>query len=243
MGAPAEAVCQGTEEKIVTTYYKWLQSGRRAPIGIGEWPPPGEWWSVNGALVPCQNGLHVCEPDDLVNYMSQRLWTVEIDSSELIRCNDKTVVRRARLLDPVKTINFKTFVLFALDCASRVVHLANDKRSESSIEVARKFAHGQATREELEAAGKAARRAVNEARMATAATYISDVIRDKEWAAAAAEAAAWAARPGAEAAGAEEAARKARGFRMSWAERIAQSRRLLQYARYGEAAEHMPWGE
>lgn len=45
--------------------------------------------------------------------------------------------------------------LFACDCAEAVVHLADDPRSVAAIEVARRYAYGQATTDELSAAWNA----------------------------------------------------------------------------------------
>lgn len=67
----------------------------------------------------------------------------------------------------------KELRLFAVFCARQVEHLLTDQRSKHAIEVAERFANGQATGEESAAARAAARAAA--------------------WAAAAAAAAAWAA--------------------------------------------------
>jgi hypothetical protein len=80
---------------------------------------------------------------------------------------------------------------FACDCAESVLHLAPDPRSTEAVRVARLFADGKATDEELaaarDAAWAAARDAARDAAWAAA--------RDAAWAAAwdAARDAAWAA--------------------------------------------------
>jgi hypothetical protein len=83
--------------------------------------------------------------------------------------------------------------LFACDCAERVLHLfeakyPNDDRPRKAIEVAQRFANGDATTEELTAAWDAARDAARAA------------ARDAAWdaARAAARGAAWDAARGAE---------------------------------------------
>jgi len=68
--------------------------------------------------------------------------------------------------------------LFACDCAQRVAHLNPDPRVQAAIDTARRFARGEANREELQAAQYAAYAA-------------SDAASDAAWAAA--RAAAWAA--------------------------------------------------
>ena len=79
--------------------------------------------------------------------------------------------------------------LFAVWCARSVQHLMTDERSINSVNVAEKFAHGEASREELAAAMDAA----------SAAAWAAS---EEEWAAWAAITAAWAA-----SAAASEAAR------------------------------------
>jgi len=61
--------------------------------------------------------------------------------------------------------------LFACDCAESVLHIfevkyPDDKRPRECIEVARRFANGAATTEELDAAGEAAREAAGDAERA-----------------------------------------------------------------------------
>ena len=86
-------------------------------------------------------------------------------------------------------VSEKLMRLFAVWCARQVQHLMKDERSIRAIDVAEKFANGEATKEELSAARDAARAAAAAAREAALAAA---------WAAAAAAraaalAAAWAA--------------------------------------------------
>ena len=74
----------------------------------------------------------------------------------------------------------KTLRLFAVGCARRVQHLMTDQRSLDALDVAERYANGNATKDELNAAWDAAWNAA----------------RDAAWAAA--SAAAWAAAMAAE---------------------------------------------
>jgi len=84
--------------------------------------------------------------------------------------------------------------LYAVACARRVQHLMTDPRSINAVDVAERYANGEATDKELEAARAAARAATRAAARAAA-----DAARDAAaWAAAdatraATRAAAWAA--------------------------------------------------
>jgi hypothetical protein len=212
------------------TIYKWLKADNSAPIGKGKWTP-GRWRSVKGKLIPCENGLHLCRPQDLIHHISERLWIVEIDASDLVEATDKIVVRRACIVHPVNTINDVTLRLFACDCAERAN--SNYRTNLETIEVARRYAHGKATDEELSAAASAARRWYSAASGAASAAWSA------AWSAATPRAAnaAWSAARSAAWSAAESAARSA----AESAARSSQNERLLQYVEFGEAAEAMAW--
>ena len=92
--------------------------------------------------------------------------------------------------------------LYAVWCARQVQHLMTDERSIAALDVAERFAHGQASNDARAAARATARDAAQAARTAQAVwaaqaaawAAARDVVRDVVWAAhAAARAAAWAA--------------------------------------------------
>ena len=134
----------------------------------GSWEP-GDWWEVTGPLVPCENGLHLCNGEEqLLERLGPLICEAEYDG-ERLDAADKVVVRRARLTRIVETWDARTARLFACDCAERVLPLfervrPNDNRPRQAIETARRFANGKATMHELSAAGAAARAAAWDAR-------------------------------------------------------------------------------
>jgi hypothetical protein len=77
--------------------------------------------------------------------------------------------------------------MYAVWCARQVRHLMTDQRSIAALDVAWRHAHGEATDDELDAAGAAARTAAMAAAMAAAKDAAGGA------AAAAARSAAWAA--------------------------------------------------
>ena len=95
----------------------------------------------------------------------------------------------------------KEIRLFAVWCARQVQHLMTDSRSISALDIAEKFAHGEASIEDLAAAWTAAWTAAGDAAGAAA--------RYAAWAAAGA--AAWDAARAADGAAAWDAARAAAG--------------------------------
>jgi hypothetical protein len=141
--------------------------------GHGSWPlpkngKPGKWLKVEGELVPCQNGLHLCTPEQLLSWLGPTLWIAEAGKEREVQ-TDKIVVRRARLLRQVTTWDEKSARLFAADCAEwalkqeRKAGREPDKRSWNCVRIVRDYARGKAGEEERSAAGSAARSAAESA--------------------------------------------------------------------------------
>jgi hypothetical protein len=213
---------------MTATLYKVLNRDR-TPFwgGSGQWPVEGEWLQVKGTLIPCERGLHVCKGEEqLVSWLGPAIWTVEVDGEQIELDEDmpKLVVRRARLVQRVETWNDRTARLFAADCAERSVQsyersYPNDQRPRDAVNTARRFANGNATAQELDAAGDAAWAAARAAAWAAARAAAGDAARAA--AGDAAGAAAWAA--------AGAAAWAAAGDAAGAAERAWQVNRLRQY--------------
>jgi len=191
-------------------YYKVLGKGRGACNGgSGKWPRRGTWLEAKGPLAPCQNGLHLCRLKDLVFWLNGEIWEVEpAPGTETIVCDNKVVVRKARLVKQIKEWNEKTARLFAADCAEHVLSIyekkyPDDDRPRNAIEAVRKYANGKITREELDAVGDsawaAAWAAVGDSAWDAAGDAVGTAARAAAWAAwggaawAAARDAAWAA--------------------------------------------------
>ncbi|UGQ44945.1 hypothetical protein [Massilia endophytica] len=123
--------------------------------------------------------------------------------------------------------------LYAVWCARQVEHLMEDERSKRALVVAERHANGEATDDELAAAGDAAGDAAWAAAWAAARAAAGDAARD------AARAAAWAAARAAAGDAARDAARAAAGA-AAWAAagdaaRAAQEKRLREVCAKWEA--------
>ena len=174
------------------------EQGRAMHGGTGQWRK-NRWRSVRGELVPCLRGLHLCREQDLVSWLGPVIWRAEYDG-ELIEAEGKVVARRARVTERLTTWNERTARLFAADCAEHVLPIfekkhPGDSRPRDAIAVARRFANGEATRKELDAARAAAWAAARAAAWAAAGDAAGAAAGAAAWAAAgdAARAAAWAA--------------------------------------------------
>jgi hypothetical protein len=154
--------------------------------GTGTWRK-NHWRSVKGAIVPCQNGIHYCKPEHLIEWLGPAIWLFEDGTpDETIDCGDKVVTRKGRVVKRLDTWNETTARLFAADCAEMALgFIPGDHQAPfvAAISAARGFARGEISDKERAAAGAAAR----------AAAW--DAAGDAAWAAArvAAGDAAWAA--------------------------------------------------
>ena len=209
------------------------EDGTACHGGAGRWPlprdgNPGKPLTVRGPLVPCRNGLHLCRPKDLIRWLGPAIWTVQVpDGVEEVACDDKIVVRSARLERRLTTWNARTARHFACDCAERVLHRIADPQAAEAVRVARRFADGLATGQELAAAREAAW-----ATAWTAWTVAGTAVGAAAWAAAWAAARAAGAVVGAAthaAAEAAAAAARAAAAAAGDAERMWQIQRLMEY--------------
>ena len=165
----------------MTTLYKVTnEDGTSCNGGTGRWTK-GRWRSVRGPLVACENGLHLTDLAHLLRWLGPAIWEVET-TGEVIDAGDKFVARRARVARRLEAWTERTARLFAADCAEHVLHLIPDEQSrltcEVAIYVARCYADGEATEEELAAAGAAAWAAAGAAAWAAAGAAAWDAAWD-----------------------------------------------------------------
>ena len=157
------------ERNLMTTeiLYKVLNAdGSAYHGGNGTWflpnGRPGKWMPAleSDKLKACQYGYHLCRHDDLIQWLGPVIFTVE-HKGKRIDDTDKIVVAQARLISKLKTWNDRIARLFACDCADRALALIKkpDPRSIESVRIARLYAIGEATKEQLTAARAAARAA------------------------------------------------------------------------------------
>lgn len=218
----------------MTAYYKFLSAdGVSAHAGC-KWSlpangSPGEWMpEITEPLVMCQTGYHAVDRDNVLEWLNDSLCVVEL-AGVVIHDQNKYAASKARLLRREERWNARTARLFAADCAAFALRFSahHDPRTLKVIEMARMFADGKATSEEVAATWDAAR--------AGAATW--DAARAAARAAAkdAALAAAWAATWDAARADALDAAWAAAGDD-AWA---ALTLRFWEYVESTETPE--PW--
>jgi hypothetical protein len=234
--------------------FKALKKGRWAPYSEFHWPLR-KWIKAEGEMKVCQNGIHLCTKDNVIEWLNEEIWEVEA-RGERIEDGNKIVVQEARLGRKVKTWNEKTARLFACEVARRVLpvyekYYPKDHRPRKAIEAAEKYLQGSITEKELfaakaaaeaaaegaaedaawdaaeGAAGAAASSAAKDAAGAAARAAVKNVARDAVWGAARA-----AARAAAENAAEDiaENVTRAAVWDTAWdAERKWQTKKLMEY--------------
>jgi hypothetical protein len=82
--------------------YKFLRAGAIGPFSGFRWPGPGPdgpgpWVEAQTFRGGCGAGIHGCDADHLVFWLSDELWTVELDG-EVIAADKKLIAPRGRLV-------------------------------------------------------------------------------------------------------------------------------------------------
>jgi len=191
--------------------YKVLGPGRRSCHGGSHTWEPGVWYTVEGELVACERGFHLCRANDLLEWLHAEIWHAEA-RGQIVDGGNKLVVRSARITTQTAW-DETTGRLFAADCAERGLAVAKvtDARSHAAVKAARETAGG--------LIDAAARAAAWEAAWAAAWAAAGDAAR-----AAAGDAARAAARDAARAAARDAA------WEAAWdAEKAWQTKRLVAY--------------
>jgi hypothetical protein len=210
------------------------ENGEPCHGGLGAWPLPGkgEQWGAwrdaePGPLRPCcATALHGCRDEDLIDWLGPRIHPLEFDGEPVVHAN-KVYGRRARIGHAMATWTPRTARLLACDYAY-VALLAERERGREphpdlwqAVSIARAYALGRETLENLAAARTGAARAMElrtsvwTAEITELAAWAAEAAAESEWegwadAASAVPGAAWAAARtlvNAQARAAEEAAR------------------------------------
>lgn len=150
-------------------YYKVLNNDLSCIYGEGKWVF-GEWMPHIENLVMCESGYHVCRPQDLVEWLGEAIFEVEI-SGRTLEGENKVVAQQARIVRKLDWTEKKAR-LFAADCAERVLPLyekqCQDDRLRKAIQEVRDCAGGRTTWEILAAARDAALTAARYAEVSAA---------------------------------------------------------------------------
>ena len=153
------------------TFFKVLDGYQPTNGGSGRYPGVRRWTRhLNpDTLVACQVGYHIVKDAQILDWLGPTVYEAEpCDQHPPVDDSDKWVTCRVRLTQKLNWSD-RTARLFAADCAKaallgeRASGREPDERSWTVIEVATRFAEGDATADELAAAWDAARAAARAA--------------------------------------------------------------------------------
>jgi hypothetical protein len=121
---------------------KCLHEDGIAPFSRLAWPlptdqAPGVW--VEAEPHACASGIHACLPEALPYWLTDHLWTIELDDVQ--PAEHKLVARRGRLLEWVRAWDDEAMRDFAVDCTARAkAILARNASVAEYVEDAHAFA-------------------------------------------------------------------------------------------------------
>jgi hypothetical protein len=103
--------------------YKFLAHGGKGRFSDYRWPLPaeggfGDWVDAGEELEDCRTGVHACTPRQLLGWIDDELWEIELDG-EIIERDAMIVAQRGRLLARVTAWDEATAQEFADACAWR----------------------------------------------------------------------------------------------------------------------------
>ena len=180
------------------TYYKVTSmAGKSCHGGDLQYslpPPVGRWMPKINEIEIGKIGYHLCRSRDLVYWLNDAIWMLEIHNGAEVVDGDNIVVTTG----PVRLVHRlpwdeRIARHYACDCVERVLWIyeksnPGDIRLEKCIDIARKYADGLAPQEEMDttwtAAGDADRTAAGNADRTAAGNAAGNVARAAAWAAA-----------------------------------------------------------
>ncbi len=144
-GMAAKAVYKVTDEDGFSFYSRERQWDR--PEG----DCPGQWQTVDGALAPYENGLHLYTAEQILWGLGPVIWEAEYEGETKVE-DAFVIVRQARLLRQCGEWNERVARLFASDCAERVLKIVNETCCVAAVLAARRFALGLISDDDMAAA-------------------------------------------------------------------------------------------
>lgn len=118
--------------------YKFLSAGAFGFFSEYAWPTPaagrpGGWVRVSGELRHCENGIHACTEEQLVDWLDEELWEIELDGAA-VEVEGGVVAEAGRLIRRHEGWDDECARAFVDDCVEKTIALA----AESLLETGRK---------------------------------------------------------------------------------------------------------
>ena len=98
--------------------YKWLSPGQVGLFSNFTWPPPGEWVVTEPAVVDCLLGVHALRFEQLLDWIDDELWEVEL-AGTITERDAMLVAEQGRLVRRVEQWDEPAARSFSEVCARR----------------------------------------------------------------------------------------------------------------------------
>ena len=105
--------------------FKFLSPGAVGLFSEFTWPPAGEWIETRQPLADCLAGVHAVRFEQLLDWIDDELWEVELDGAIAER-DGMLVAQRGRLVRRVEQWDEAAARSFAAACAGRSAGFAAD---------------------------------------------------------------------------------------------------------------------
>ena len=115
--------------------YKFLSEGAVGFFSRHAWPhptedAPGDWVRVEGEIQPCLSGVHACTPEDLVDWLDDELWEIELEDP-VGGFDGKPLARAGRLVRRVESWNDESARAFVRHCVDHTARLAAESLAQA----------------------------------------------------------------------------------------------------------------
>jgi hypothetical protein len=115
------------------TAYKFLARGAVGRFSEFAWPQPGEWVETGHPIDDCRRGIHAVHPDQLLDWIDDELWEVELDGA--VHTRDAMVIaERGRLVRRVPDWDEEAARAFALGCVESTAAVAAKALHDAGLE-------------------------------------------------------------------------------------------------------------
>jgi len=103
--------------------YKFLALGAVGRFSEFSWPQPsgsepGAWVAATAQLADCRHGVHACSPGQLLDWIDDELWEIELEG-QIVASEAMLVAERGRLLKRIAEWDGATAQEFADACTWR----------------------------------------------------------------------------------------------------------------------------
>ena len=115
--------------------YKFLTGGATGRFSDFRWPVPtddglGDWVEAGEALEDCRTGVHACTPRQLLDWIDDELWEIELDG-EIVEGDAMIVAQRGRLLGRIDAWNDRCEPFVWTKTADEILKKARPRKKTS----------------------------------------------------------------------------------------------------------------